>query len=433
MLSYGIGQMKRLEWYFLFKPYQSRQCHFAQQMLSKVSFIELIKLQKLNNSSIKSYIMKYFKMLGLTAATVGSLFFCSCSESNNPSGSAPSPIGNPTGNNRTVINTLSVPWEILWGPDNFIWTTERNGRISRINPETGSQTVIHTVSNVYQVGDAGLLGMVLHPSFPTQPYLYTMYTQSNNNSARGRVVRFTYSNNTLTNETVLLDNIPASSTHNGSRLLIQNNFLYVTTGDAGNTSLSQNRSSLAGKILRMNIDGSIPADNPFPNSYIWSYGHRNAQGLLLHSNGNIYSSEHGPTSDDEFNLICKGDNYGWPEILGVTDNQNEQNFASANPVSDPISFWATPIAPSDIVYYTSSKIPTLQNKILMTVLKDQMMVALTLSSDGKTVTNREVLLQNQFGRLRDICVSPDGRIFIATNGPSFSSSSNHSIIELTGL
>jgi aldose sugar dehydrogenase len=374
--------------------------------------------------------MKKLKILGLLAAIVGFINLYSCSKSTVPS---PNTNGNNNGNIRTVINTLNIPWEILWGPDNFIWATERNGRISRINPETGSQTVIHSLTNVYQLGDAGLLGMVLHPNFPTQPYLYVMYTQSNNNAARGRVVRFNYANNGLTNETILLDNIPASSSHNGSRLLIQNNFLFVTTGDAGNTSNSQNLNSLAGKILRMNLDGAIPADNPFPNSYVWSYGHRNAQGLLLHPNGNIYSTEHGPTSDDELNLITRGNNYGWPEVLGVADNPNELNFATLNRAIDPISFWSTTIAPSDIVYYTGSRIPALQNKILMTVLRDQMMVALTLSSDGSTVTNREVFLQNQFGRLRDICVSPDGRIFIATNGNTFSSNSNHSIIELTGL
>ncbi len=384
--------------------------------------------------------MKSIKLnIALSFFLVSFSFGCSTSTEevapNNPNPTNPS-TGTGTGvvntSPRTVINNLSVPWEIIWGPDNFIWTTERNGRISRINPESGQQTVIHTVSGVVQTAGAGLLGMVLHPNFPTLPYVYVVYVHSGNGT-RTRVSRFTYANNSLSDENILLGTIPAGSTHNGAKLLINNNLLYVTTGDTDEGSLSQNLNSLVGKTLRMTLTGGIPSDNPFPNSYVWSYGHRNAQGLLLHPNGNLYNSEHGPTGDDEFNLITKGGNYGWPNIAGVTDNANERTFANLNPVVDAMSVWSPAIAPADMVFYSNARIPQFQNKVLMAALRGQTLIALTLSSDGRTVTRREEFLSNQFGRIRDICVSPNGRVFIATGGSSYSSDSGHSIVEISGL
>jgi aldose sugar dehydrogenase len=377
----------------------------------------------------------YLIKLSLIALTLGSYLITSCEKNEaEPSPALPSTGGTTNPNSgeatRTVINSLNVPWEILWGPDNFIWTTERNGRISRINPDNGQQTTIANLTNVTQVSEGGLLGMILHPNFTTQPYIYVVYTYTGNGSTAARVSRFTYSNNTLIQETTLLENIPATATHFGGRLVIQNNHLFVTTGDNGNSSLPQNLNSLAGKVLRMNLDGSIPTDNPFPNSYVWSYGHRNPQGLLVHSNGNMYSSEHGANTDDEFNIIRRGRNYGWPNVLGVVDNPTEVTFSATNPNEPSLANWTPNIAPSGIALYSNDRVPQFQNKILMAVLRDQMVVALTLSQDGQTVVNREEFFRSRFGRIRDICVSPEGRVFIATGGNSFSSSSGHSIIEI---
>ncbi len=359
-------------------------------------------------------------------------FYCSDSDDNTPD---PDPNPNPVDATTTLISTLSVPWELIWGPDDFLWVAERNGKISRINPDTGEQFDVLTINAVAQVQESGLLGMVLHPDFDTNPFVYVVYTYDGASGLLERLVRFTYENSTLSNETTLIDNIPANSVHNGSRLIITPDLhLFMSTGDAGNTNLSQDTSSLGGKILRLNLDGSIPNDNPITGSYIYSYGHRNPQGLTLHPNGNLYSSEHGPSSDDEINRIVAGENYGWPEVRGVIDTPNEEAFAASTSVVESIFNWTPTIAPSDLVYYTSDRIPQWTNKLIMTVLKDQRLIALTLNNDGTAITNEEIFFDGTFGRLRDITISPAGRVFIATNGNSYGDTSNtHRIIEINRI
>ncbi|TPN88674.1 PQQ-dependent sugar dehydrogenase [Aquimarina algicola] len=362
------------------------------------------------------------------------LFFCSDDDSNTNSNGED---GNetPVEATRTVIETLSVPWEIIWGPDNFLWVTERNGKISRINPDTGTQQELLTINAVTSIQESGLLGMVLHPDFETNPYLYAVYTYENGNQLLERLVRFTYTNDSLSDETILLDNIPANRIHNGSRIFISEDLkLFMSTGDAGNISLSQDMNSLAGKILRINLDGTIPSDNPFTNSYIYSLGHRNPQGLVLHPNGNIYSSEHGPDTDDEINIIASGKNYGWPNVKGIIDDIDEEVFAQKTEIIPPIFSWTPTIAPSDITYYDKDKIPEWSNKLLLTVLKDKRIIALTLNADGSQITNEEVFFDQQFGRIRDIAIARDGRVFIATNGESYGDTSNtHRIIEINKI
>ncbi|MDY8136158.1 PQQ-dependent sugar dehydrogenase [Aquimarina sp. 2201CG5-10] len=371
-------------------------------------------------------VLKFLPFLAMSVI----LFYCSSDDSTQDPD-----IGEPTDDFTTLASTLSVPWELQWGPDNFLWVTERNGTISRINPDTGVQEQIITIAEVAQVQESGLLGMVLHPDFTNNPYVYIVYTYNSGGGLLERLVRYTYGNNTLSQATTLLDNIPANSIHNGSRLLITpDSHLLMTTGDAGNTNLSQDMNSLAGKILRLNLDGSIPNDNPFSNSYIYSIGHRNAQGLTLHTNGTIYSSEHGPSTDDEINKIVPAANYGWPEVRGLIDTPNEEAFAANTTVTESIFNWTPTIAPSDLVYYSSDRIPQWTNKLIMTVLKEKRIIALTLSADGNSITNEEVFFNDDFGRLRDIAVSPTGRVFIATNGDSYGDTSNtHRIIEINRI
>ncbi|GAA4274724.1 PQQ-dependent sugar dehydrogenase [Aquimarina gracilis] len=374
----------------------------------------------------------------ISIALLSIVLFYSCDSSDNTTDPNPNPDpgGEPTEATTTLINTLSIPWELTWGPDDFLWVTERSGKISRINPDTGAQDEILVINEVAQVQESGLLGMVHHPDFDTNPFVYAVYTYEGTGGLLEKLVRFTYNdNNTLTNETTLLDGIPANSTHNGSRLIITaDQKLVMTTGDAGDTSLSQNMNSLAGKILRFNLDGSIPNDNPITGSYIYSYGHRNPQGLTLHPNGMIYSSEHGPSNDDEINRIEIGKNYGWPNIQGVIDTPNEEAFANTTQTVESIYNWTPTIAPSDLVFYTQTRIPQWTNKLIMTVLKNQQIVALTLNNDGTAITNEEIFFNGAFGRLRDIAVSPTGRVFIATNGNSYGDTSNtHRIIEINRI
>lgn len=334
---------------------------------------------------------------------------------------------------RTVISNLSIPWELQWGPDDFLWVTERNGRISRINPESGEQFIIADLGSIIeQIGESGLLGFALHPEFNTNPFVYLVYTYRNGSGFYERLVRYAYLNSTLVNETVLLDNIPAGNRHNGSRILITpDHHILMTTGDAGTPRYSQDSNSLAGKILRLNLDGSIPVDNPDPNSYVYTLGHRNPQGLAIHSNGLIYSAEHGPSTDDEINIIEAQGNYGWPNVLGVVDTPDEEAFAQQTTTIESITHWTPTIAPSDLMLYTSNRIPQWSNKLLLTSLREQTLFAITLSSDGRQVIERERYFDQQFGRIRDAVMAPDGRLFIATNGTSFTdTSATHRIIEI---
>jgi glucose/arabinose dehydrogenase len=345
------------------------------------------------------------------------------------------PIENTSVDTATVIRGLDIPWEILWGPDDHIWVTERFGRVSRINPETGEQVVILDLTDqVIQSGESGLLGMALHPDFDSNPYVYLAYTYADGGDIYERIVRFEYNGIELVNEQYLITNIPGSYNHDGARLIISNdNKLLITTGDALNQQAAQDINDLRGKVLRINLDGTVPPDNPFPaNNPVWSYGHRNAQGLFQAENGIIYSSEHGPSTDDEFNIIEPGKNYGWPNVHGFCDESWEQSFCLANEVTEPLKAWTPTVAASDLIIYNHPSIPEWQGSVLMTTLKNKRIYELELNDDGTQVMNEKQFFNNYWGRLRDICVDPDGAVYLATNGQSWSNTEpfTHSIIKV---
>lgn len=314
-----------------------------------------------------------------------------------------------------VAKGLDVPWEILWGPDDYIWITERSGKVKRINPDTKAiQTLLEiTVSDQ---GESGLLGMALHPNFTEEPLVYLAYNYTDGNSIRERLVRYTYQQERLINEEVLIDNIPGNTYHDGARLLFgPDEKLYMTTGDAGEMPLSQNLSSLNGKLLRINPDGSIPDDNPIESSYVWALGLRNSQGLDFANNGILYSSEHGPESDDEINILEQGRNYGWPNVIGPCDTPAEIQFCTANNVMEPIQHYTPTLAVAGIAYYSHEALPDWTNSLIVTSLKAGKLLVLHLSDPGDSVINTTTVYDNNFGRLRDVCVSDDGRVFISTS------------------
>jgi glucose/arabinose dehydrogenase len=343
-------------------------------------------------------------------------------------------IGNTQVDVDTVITGLDIPWEIIYGPDNHIWTTERKGIVSRINPTTGVKSVVlNLTSSVYQQSESGLLGMALHPNFAATPEVFLAYTYGSFNTIRERFVKYTFNGSTLTNPVTLIEDISGNTTHIGARFqFLPDNTILVSTGDAQNTSYPQNLNSLSGKILRMNPDGTIPSDNPNATSYVYSFGHRNVQGICRAPNGLIYLSEHGASSDDEFQLLEPGRNYGWPNVEGFCDLSGEQTFCLANNVKEPLTVWTPTIAPSDMIWYENSNFPELDGKMLMTVLKDKKLIALELSTDGTQYISENHYLTNQFGRLRDICVGQEKEIYLATNGSSWSNTNpnTHSIIRL---
>lgn len=343
-------------------------------------------------------------------------------------------VGGTTLDIDTIVSGLNVPWEVLYGPDGKLWMTEREGIISRVDIATGNKEVLLDIqSTVYASGEAGMLGMVLHPNFPQQPYLFVTYTFGSSGSIKERMVRYTADTDTLMNPVVYLDSMPGFNTHIGCRIVVgPDNKLYMTTGDTQDQPSAQDVNAITGKLLRLELDGSVPADNPIAGSYIYSWGHRNAQGLAFGPTGILYSSEHGPNTDDELNIIEMARNYGWPTVHGYCNTTAEQSFCADSNVIEPLIAWTPTIATSDLIYYNHPAIPEWQGKLLMTVLKDKKIIQLDLNPNGDSITNETHYLTNQFGRLRDIVAGPDGTIYIATNGANWGNTDpgTHSIIRL---
>ena len=345
------------------------------------------------------------------------LFFgLACGKSENHI-SQPAP-GPATIKDTVLVSNLDIPWEILWGPDNFIWMTQRGGSISRVNPSNGEVSLLLNVSETVSNNEGGMLGMVLHPDFNANPFLFVAYDYNQGGAYKGKIVRYNYHGGALINPTVLLDNIQASSIHNGCRLLISPDLkLYITTGDASNQANPQDTNSVNGKILRINLDGSIPSDNPFPGNPLWSYGHRNPQGLVM-VNGKLFSSEHGPDTDDEINIIQKGRNYGWPDVRGFCDLTAEQSFCQAHQVVEPIQAWTPTIAPSGLDYYNKDQIPQWKNSLLLCTLKDARLIRLQLDDAQEKIISTQEFFVNKYGRMRDVCISPAGEVYVCTSNGS---------------
>jgi PQQ-dependent dehydrogenase (s-GDH family) len=403
---------------------------------------------------------------------------------------------------RVVATGLADPWEITWGPDGFLWVTERMSRkVSRINPADGSKTTLLTITDGYSSeSQDGLLGMAFPANFLNGDNdVYLAYTYDTDRGPqvqrRLKIARYTYdpAAQMLGNPVDLITNLPASTDHNGGRLLIgPDQKLYYSIGDQGNNQFgrfcipiraqdlptqnditAENWDTYAGKILRMNLDGSIPADNPVirgVRSHIYSYGHRNPQGLVFGPGGRLFSAEHGPKADDEINLIVPGGNYGWPYVSGFKDDQSYVygNWsASVNPPCAKLRYdsftippsvpqqkesaWSSPdyveplktlytvpngynfqdpacrdqsylcwpsIAPSSIDYVPAGGggFAGWRNSLLVTSLKNGALYCLRLTEDGAWVQGDIARFFKTTNRYRDLALNPDGRsVYIATD------------------
>ena len=318
---------------------------------------------------------------------------------------------------QTVASGFDTIWSMVWAPDGAIWITERPGTISRVDPSSGTITRVGQIA-VSEIGEGGLMGMALHPDFPTQPWVYVSHTFSAAGAVRNRLIRMRYNGTTLGTPETLLDNIPGSSIHNGSRLVIgPDRLLYITTGDASAAESAQNRTLLSGKILRLTLEGAPAPGNPFGTA-VYSFGHRNPQGLVFSPSGALYEAEHGPNDNDEVNRLQVAGNYGWPDVRGMCDGDAgsaEIPFCQANSVIEPLRTWTPTIAPSGLAYYDATRIPGWRGSLLLTTLKGAALHRLTLSADGRSVARTETLFAGQFGRLRDVLVAPDGAVYIATS------------------
>lgn len=313
-----------------------------------------------------------------------------------------------------VAKNLTVPWEIAWGPDNKIWIAEQEGLISRIDPNTGKKEVLLKLTDVWQLRTSGLLGMALHSDMKKFPYVFLNYTIEKDNKKQTRLVRYTWKKDTLISPKVLME-IPAALGHNGSRIVVHKGLVYWATGDALSMVDSQNPQTPNGKILRMNIDGSVPLDNPMKGNPVWAWGFRNIQGMAFSASGQLYTSEHGDTNDDEVNLIEKNRNYGWPTIQGFAESDTESAFKKLNNTVDPLLAWTPTIGPAGLDFYVSNKIQELTNSLLLVSLKGKSLRSLKLDPEGKKIIEEQVYFENKFGRIRDLCVSPEGDIYLATS------------------
>lgn len=323
-----------------------------------------------------------------------------------------------------VARDLNVPWEIIWGPDENIWFTQRNGFVSRVNPETGVVRILTQIKDSHHWTSSGTLGMALHSDFPVEPYLYVLYTYlGDEDEIMERCVRYRYDAkvDTLIDALPILDNIKTGLATYGSRMMAIEKTLYITLGHGAvlaDRPLGTDTIDPGGLVLRINFDGTVPIDNPWKNNPVMASGFRNPQGLTVGSNGIIYTSEHGPSECDELNIIEAGKSYGWPYVRGACDNfplvQELEHCQKFN-IVEPIKEWTPTIAPCGLQYYGGDLIPAWNNSLLLVTLKESDLRVLKLSHDGLDIIGETIYLDNQFGRLRDICVSPDGRVFISTS------------------
>lgn len=306
-----------------------------------------------------------------------------------------------------VAKGLEIPWSLVFMPDGRLLVPERHGRVRVIDTARGTADIALTIDNVFTEGEAGLLGLALDPAFASNRLVYVYYTARSSGGAANRVVRYRESGGRLAEPVVLLDNIPANTIHDGGRLRFgPDGLLYITAGDAANEELAQDVASYAGKILRINPDGTTPRGNPF-SSPIYSYGHRNPQGLDWHpATGDLWASEHGATGNDEINVVEGGANYGWPLIQG-----NE----TLPGMREPITFYNPAIAPSGASFYRGQRFPQFTNNLFVATLRGTLLLRLRIDPSARRLIGQERLLEGQFGRLRDVVTGPDGYVYFCTN------------------
>lgn len=317
----------------------------------------------------------------------------------------------------TVASGLEVPWGFAWLPNKDLLFTERPGRVRIIEKGKLRAEPVFTVPDVEPSGESGLMDIALHPDFPRNSYIYLAYSY-NKDGKRVKVVRYKYADGKFTEPTMIIDNVPGAPNHAGMRCRFgPDGKLYVTTGDATNWDLAQKLDSIAGKTLRLNDDGTIPKDNPFigtagARTEIWSYGHRNAQGLAWQpGTGLMFQTEHGPSffegkgsGGDEVNIVERGQNLGWPEIHHTDKREG---------MISPLLEYSPACAPASGMFYNGSAFPTMKGNFLFGCLRGARIIRVTL--DGRKVQAQEDLLEGVIGRIREVAEGPDGYIYFSTS------------------
>lgn len=314
-----------------------------------------------------------------------------------------------------VIGGLEVPWSIVWAPDGRMIFTERPGRVWVVENGSLKPQPLFVVPDVEPSGESGLMSIALHPQFSNNHLLYLSYAYGGD-GVHVRVVRYREAAEGFVDRKVIIEDIPAAQFHAGCRLKFgPDGKLYITTGDATRRDLAQKLDSLAGKTLRLNDDGSVPADNPFVGQptarpEIWSYGHRNSQGMDWQPGTDLmFQTEHGPSGfdgpggGDEVNIVEKGKNYGWPWI------HHKESRAG---LESPLLEYTPSCAPASGMFYRGSAFPAFKGNFFFGCLRGEGIVRVVL--DGRRVVEQERLATN-YGRIRDVAEGPDGMLYFSTS------------------
>ena len=317
----------------------------------------------------------------------------------------------------TVASGLEVPWGFAFLPNGKLLFTERRGRVRLVENGALKAEPVFEVPDVEPSSESGLMDISIHPNFATNNFVYLAYAY-NKDGKRVKVVRYQFDGKTFVEPKTIVENIPGSPNHAGTRARFgPDGKLYVTTGDATDWNEAQNNMSLSGKTLRLNDDGTIPNDNPFvgKDGYrpeIFSTGHRNPQGLAWQpGSGLMFETEHGPSGfegrgggADEVNIVERGKNYGWPTIYG---NKTQAGLES------PLLEYSPACAPASGMFYTGDRFPNFKNNFFFGCLAGKRLIRVVL--DGRRVVSQENLLSDKFGRVREVATGPDGYIYFSTS------------------
>jgi glucose/arabinose dehydrogenase len=311
---------------------------------------------------------------------------------------------------------LEVPWSIVFTSENRVLVNERPGRLRIIENGKLLPESLKKFDEVSNNSEEGLMGLVMDPDYKANKLIYLSYAYKKGDALQVKVIRFKDNGNSLSDEMLIIDNLPAAQYHAGCRLKFgPDKKLYITTGDAGDRKFAQDLNKMNGKILRVNNDGTIPEDNPFSKSPVWSYGHRNPQGIdWVPGSGTdiMWETEHGPSGfdgpggGDEVNVIVKGLNYGWPE---VSHTDSKEGMVS------PILVFTPAEAPASGMFYRSGKIAEFKDCFLFGCLKGEGIMVVKTNPNDKTKALSFTKIATDFGRIRDITEGPDGNIYFSSS------------------